>query len=112
MGGIYSGGQVYFAQSLDTFSKDLVTARPTIFLAVPRIWTKFKGAILSKMPQKKLDLFLKIPILSGIVKKKIQTNLGLDQVRHVISGAAPIAPSLLRWYQKTGFGYSGSLWDD
>ncbi|MEZ4887415.1 MAG: AMP-binding protein [Chitinophagales bacterium] len=102
MGGMYSGGQVYFAESLDTFNKDLVTARPTIFLAVPRIWTKFKGAILSKMPQKKLNIFLKIPILSGIVKKKIQTNLGLDQVRHVISGAAPIAPSLLEWYQKLG----------
>lgn len=102
MGGVYSGSQVFFAQSLDTFNKDLVAARPTVFLAVPRIWTKFRGAILAKMPQKKLNLFLKIPILSGIVKKKIQTNLGLDQVRHVISGAAPIAPSLLEWYQKLG----------
>jgi long-chain acyl-CoA synthetase len=102
MGGMYSGGQVYFAESLDTFNKDLLAAQPTIFLAVPRIWTKFKGAILSKMPQKKLNIFLKIPILSGIVKKKIQTNLGLNQVRHVISGAAPIAPSLLEWYQKLG----------
>ncbi|MFK7904226.1 MAG: AMP-binding protein [Chitinophagales bacterium] len=102
MGGMYSGGQVYFAQSLDTFNKDLSTARPTVFLAVPRIWTKFKGAILSKMPQKKLNILLKIPVISGVIKKKIQTNLGLDQVQHVISGAAPIAPSLLEWYQKLG----------
>ncbi len=102
MGSIYSGGQVYFAYTLETFNQNLVTAKPTVFLAVPRIWTKFKGAILSKMPPKKLNLFLKIPILSGIVKKKIKGNLGLDQANNLISGAAPIAPTLLEWYQKLG----------
>ncbi|MEZ4900331.1 MAG: AMP-binding protein [Spirosomataceae bacterium] len=73
---IGTGGTIYFAESLDTFAKNLAEASPTHFLAVPRIWTKFQLGILSKMPQKKLDMFLKIPILSGIVKKKSEKDWG------------------------------------
>ena len=41
MGSLYSGGRVYFAESLDTFAANLEEASPTVFLGVPRIWTKF-----------------------------------------------------------------------
>ena len=59
MGSLYCGGKVSFAESLDTFAKNLSDASPTIFLGVPRIWTKFLQGILSKIPQKKLSfLFL------------------------------------------------------
>jgi long-chain acyl-CoA synthetase len=54
------------------------------------------------MPQKRLDLLLKLPIVGGIVKKKILTTLGLDQCAMAISGAAPIPPDLLRWYGRIG----------
>lgn len=99
---IGTGGTVYFAESLDTFAKNLAEASPTHFLAVPRIWTKFQLGILSKMPQKKLDMFLKIPILSGIVKKKIRTGLGLNEAKLVLTGAAPMPISLIRWFRKLG----------
>jgi long-chain acyl-CoA synthetase len=99
---IVSGGTVYFAESLDSFAKNLAVAKPTHFLAVPRIWTKFQMGILGKMPQKKLDLFLKIPILNNIVKKKIRTGLGLNDTVLVLTGAAPMPASLIQWYRRLG----------
>jgi len=96
------GGTVYFAESLDTFAKNLAVARPTHFLAVPRIWTKFQLGILGKMTQKKLDLLLKIPVLSGIVKKKIRVGLGLNDAKLILTGAAPMPASLIQWFRRLG----------
>jgi long-chain acyl-CoA synthetase len=100
MGSIYTGSQVSFAESLDTFAANLAESKPTVFLGVPRIWTKFQQGILGKMPQKKLDLFLKIPILSGIVKNKIKAGLGLGEAENCFTGAAPTPISLMEWFAK------------
>ncbi len=99
---LQTGMRVYFAESLDTFTADLQRARPTIFFSVPRLWVKFQQAVNHKMPQKKLDLFLKIPVLSGIVKKKILTTLGLNECVFAAGGAAPMPLELLQWYAKLG----------
>ncbi|WP_428654364.1 AMP-binding protein [Runella sp.] len=99
---IGTGGTIYFAESLDTFTKNLAKARPTHFLAVPRIWTKFQLGVLAKMPQKKLDLLLKIPIISGIVKKKIRQGLGLNEAKLILTGAAPMPASLILWFRRLG----------
>ena len=96
------GGEMFFAENLETFAQNLQYASPTTFLAVPRIWTKFKQGILAKMPQKRLDLLLRIPVLSGIVKKKLQAALGLDKARICITGAAPMTPHDVNWWVKLG----------
>ena len=96
------GGTMSFAESLATFAKNLQDVQPTIFFAVPRIWTKFQQGILAKMPQSKLDLMLKIPIVSGMVKKKIRTGLGLNEARAVLSGAAQLSEGLKQWFKKLG----------
>jgi long-chain acyl-CoA synthetase len=100
MGSLYTGGKVSFAESLDTFPKNLQDTSPTIFLAVPRIWAKFQEKILEKMPQKKLNTLLSIPIINGIVKKKIRKALGLSNADQVFSGAAPISTDLIKWFWK------------
>ena len=97
-----TGGTVYFAETLESFAKNLAIAQPTHFLAVPRIWTKFQMGIFGKMSQKKLDLFLKIPILNNIVKKKIRKGLGLDSAEVILTGAAPMPASLIKWFRKLG----------
>jgi long-chain acyl-CoA synthetase len=97
-----TGGTIYFAETLESFAKNLAVASPTHFLAVPRIWTKFQLGILGKMPQKKLDLLLKLPILSGIVKKKIRKGLGLNDAQVILTGAAPMPASLIQWFRKLG----------
>ena len=99
---LYAGSHIFFAESLDTFVADLGRARPTLFVSVPRLWLKFQLGVFQKMPPNKLNLFLKIPILSGIVKKKILGNLGLDSVRFAGSGSAPIPAELLTWYRNLG----------
>ncbi len=99
---LYAGFPLYFAESLDTFLQDLQRTRPTLFISVPRLWLKFQLGVFQKMPPKKLDLFLKIPILSGIVKKKILTGLGLNHVRFAGSGSAPIPKEVMAWYRNLG----------
>lgn len=100
--GLYHGCSVAFTESLDTFAEDVRNAAPTLFISVPRLWMKFQSGILAKMPQKKLDLFLKIPILRSIVQKKVKTLLGLQDVRIAGSGAAPISPAVLFWFARLG----------
>lgn len=101
-GSLVGGATVYFAESLDTFQKNLVAARPTHFLAVPRIWTRFQMGILAKMPPEKLERLLKIPVVSWLVKRKIKQGLGLDKARMLITGAAPMPTQLIRWYERLG----------
>lgn len=101
-GWVRTGMHVFFAESLDTFAADLQRARPTVFFSVPRLWVKFQQGIHAKMPPAKLERLLGIPILGGIVRKKIQKALGLDQCRFAAGGAAPMPPALLQWYAKLG----------
>ena len=97
-----TGMRIFFAESLDTFTADLQRARPTVFFSVPRLWVKFRQGVNAKMPQAKLERLLKVPILRGIVKKKILSALGLDQCQFAAGGAAPMPPDLLRWYATLG----------
>ena len=100
--GFIAGVHVYFAETLDSFVVDVRRARPTLFISVPRLWVKFQQGVLHKMPQTKLDRLLRIPIVSGIVKRKILDGLGLDQVRMAGSGSAPIPPEVIAWYRRLG----------
>jgi long-subunit acyl-CoA synthetase (AMP-forming) len=97
-----AGGHIFFADSLDTFVADIQRARPTIFISVPRLWLKFQQGVFAKMPAKKLDRLLGIPLLGRIVAKKVLTGLGLDQVRLAGSGSAPIPAELITWYRRLG----------
>ncbi|MBK6610672.1 MAG: AMP-binding protein [Sphingobacteriales bacterium] len=101
-GSIYTGNAIYFAQSLDTFANDLQKASPTIFLGVPRIWTKFQMGILNKLPQKKLSFLLGLPIVGNLIRNKLKKALGLNKTEICLSGAAPISPSIILWFEKIG----------
>lgn len=103
------GAQIYFVESLDTFNRDLVCCSPTVFGSVPRLWTLFQKGVLQKMPQKKLDLLLKIPFVSSLIKKKIKAGLGFSDARIFLSGSAPISEKILEWYQKLGINI-GEAW--
>ena len=99
---LYAGFPLFFAETLDSFLHDLRRARPTMFASVPRLWLKFQLGVFQKVPPEKLDLLLKIPILSGFVKKKILKQLGMDKVRLAFSGSAPIPKEVLVWYRRLG----------
>jgi len=99
---VHGRTHVYFAESLDTFIQDLNRAKPTMFISVPRLWLKFQQGVFSKMPPAKLNLLLSIPLLGGVVRKKILKGLGLDNVILAGSGSAPIPAELIVWYRKLG----------
>ncbi|MBK6650785.1 MAG: AMP-binding protein [Betaproteobacteria bacterium] len=101
-GYVHGKGHIFFAESLDTFLQDLQRARPTVFISVPRLWLKFQQGVFAKMPAKKLNLLLSIPVLGKIVAKKVLSQLGLDHVLMAGSGSAPIPPALIAWYRRLG----------
>lgn len=103
---LYFPGDIYFTEGLDTFLADLHHARPTIFISVPRLWTKFQSQILAKMPNKKLQRLLKVPFLGKRVAKKIRTGLGLEHATRFASGSAPISPDVLQWFRTIGIDIS------
>ena len=96
------GGTISFVESIDTFAQNLQEAQPTVFFAVPRIWTKFQMGILAKLPQPKLEKLLKIPFLSGFIKRKLRKGLGLHRARAIVSGAAPLLDSQREWFRSIG----------
>ena len=98
--GVVIGAEISFSQSLETFAADLEKAQPHVFFAVPRIWTKFQEKILGSIPQKRLNVLLKIPLLNSFLKKKLKQKLGLGDAVFICSAAAPIASSLVRWYER------------
>ncbi|HNT39529.1 MAG TPA: AMP-binding protein [Rubrivivax sp.] len=93
---------VFFAEALETFVQDLQRARPTLFISVPRLYTKFQQGVLAKMPAKKLQRLLSLPIIGGIVGRKVRKGLGLDHVIYAASGSAPLTPEIIRWYRSIG----------
>ncbi|WP_104037346.1 AMP-binding protein [Vibrio jasicida] len=98
MGGVTTA----FPESLDTFIEDVKMHRPTLFISVPRLWTLFQQRIQDKLPQKKLNILLKIPFVNSLIKKKLADGLGLDQARVLGCGSAPVSPALLEWYRSVG----------
>ncbi|MCO7556076.1 AMP-binding protein [Metapseudomonas otitidis] len=102
MASLYAGQTVFFAESLDTFLRDLRRARPTAIFGVPRIWTKFQMGVFEKMPAQKLDRLLRLPLIGRFIGRKVLAGLGLDAVRVALCGAAPVPEALLHWYKRLG----------
>ncbi|KDN28130.1 AMP-dependent synthetase [Vibrio fortis] len=99
---VMGGVPTAFPESLDTFIEDVKMHRPTLFISVPRLWTLFQQRIQDKLPQKKLNILLKIPFVNSLIKKKLADGLGLDQARVLGCGSAPVSPALLDWYESVG----------
>lgn len=100
--GLRLGSRIFFTEGIETFVSDLRQARPTLFLSVPRLLLKFQQRVFKKIPQPRLDLLLRIPLASRIVKHRILTQLGLNTVRSAASGGAPLPLETLLWYRRLG----------
>lgn len=124
------GSVMNFAESPETVPDNLREVQPTIFLAVPRIWEKFYSAITialkdatpfqqwvyrraigigyrmvdCRIEGKAPPLSLRIAngIAYRLAFRNIRRMIGLDRCRVAFTGAAPIAPDLIRWYLALG----------
>jgi long-chain acyl-CoA synthetase len=102
MNALFTCGTISFAESLETFSKNLAEIQPHLFFAVPRIWGKMREGILAKLSQKKLDMILSLPLVNSFFKKKLKKKMGFSGTSHFFSAAAPISVELQKWYEKIG----------
>ena len=102
MNALFTCGTISFAESLESFSKNLAEIQPNIFFAVPRIWQKMREGILSKVSQRKLAIILSIPLANSLFKKSLKKKMGFSRVSHFYSAAAPISVELQQWYEKLG----------
>ena len=96
---IWLGGMISFTESLETFAKNLQETQPTVFFAVPRIWTKFYLGVIAKMPIAHLNAALQNPASADMVKTQIRTGLGMRDVEVAATGAA-ITPAFIKDFYK------------
>lgn len=127
---LYQGHIVNFTENTDTVMADMRDVSPTLFHAVPRIWEKYYSAIVLKMAdatwlkrtlyniaikvgkqyndraltgkQVPVHLALAYHIMYFAVFRKLKKRLGFDRVRLGASGAAPISPDVLKFFQSIG----------
>ena len=97
-----SGSTISFTESIEKFQENLQHEQPTIFGGVPRIFSKFQEGILRKIPQKKLDRLLSLPVVNILIRRAIIKKLGLAKASVIVCGAAPTPVSLLEWFNRLG----------
>ena len=125
---IYLGSQVNFGESIRTVQEDLREVAPTMFLGVPRIWEKLHSAISIKMQetgalrralyqraladcaplaekprsQWSLGERLRYAAHYWLVLRALQNFIGLREAEVALTGAAPIAPDVVRFFRTLG----------
>jgi long-chain acyl-CoA synthetase len=99
---LFTSGTIYFGESIDTFAYNLKKASPTLFMAVPRIWSKFQAGIFDKIPPSVLSWLLKVPLVRPVIQHLLKRALGLHKARILLTGAAPMPDALKNWYKSIG----------
>ncbi len=118
-----------FIENLETVSDNMKEVSPTVGYAVPRIWEKYHSSIIINMSDatffkrlifklsmktgrayisakdmKKIPIYLKfLYALAGFaVFRKLKERLGFDRMRIAFTGAAPISPGVLEFFNIIG----------
>ncbi|MPZ71892.1 MAG: AMP-binding protein [Nitriliruptorales bacterium] len=127
-----SAGQlVHFAESIETVPQNLKEVQPTIFFGVPRIWEKIHATVeirvasATRLKRWNYRFWMRVAsrigekmvanggrhtastrLLSAIgnvfLFRALKDRIGLRKCRYAASGAAPIAPEVLKWFMGIG----------
>ncbi|GIH92607.1 AMP-dependent synthetase/ligase [Planobispora siamensis] len=126
-----AGVQVNFAESIETVQANLREVQPTILFGVPRIWEKVLAGVEIKLesasPLKRATARFWLRVADRIGDTLVRTGgthtpltrtlyaigwvfcyralrerLGMRRVRYAASGAAPIAPAVLKFFMGIG----------
>jgi long-chain acyl-CoA synthetase len=125
-----TGATVNFAESIDTVPDNIREVAPAVFFAVPRIWEKFYSGVALRMREAtqlgalayrwalgvggrmaecrvqgrrpSVALRLLYRAADTLVLDNVKRSIGLHRARGAATGAAPIAPELIKWYMALG----------
>jgi len=125
-----TGATVNFAENIDTVPDNLREVAPAVFFAVPRIWEKFYSAVALRMRdattlgrlayhvalragmrmaeerlagrRPSVARRLAFRVADFLVLDNVKRSIGMHRVRGAATGAAPIAPDLIKWYMALG----------
>ena len=125
-----SGATVNFAESIDTVPADIREVAPAVFFAVPRIWEKFYSGVELRMREatavgrlaygwairigarvaeariegRRPSAWLRLlyRVADFLALENIRRSIGMHRARGAATGAAPIAPELIKWYLSLG----------
>ncbi|WP_312757066.1 AMP-binding protein [Pulveribacter sp.] len=125
---LFLGCTVNFGESIRTVQEDLREVAPSMFLGVPRIWEKLHSSITIKMqetgalrrglyaramagcapladkPRAQWSLLerARYALHYALVLRALQNFIGLRKAHVALTGAAPIAPDVVRFFRTLG----------
>jgi long-chain acyl-CoA synthetase len=127
---LYTGSKLNFVENPETIPENVREIAPTVFTAVPRVWEKFYSAVAISVKEagkvqqaayawslgvgmqiadlvlagKPVPEFLrfKFRIARVLALDNVRKLIGIHKARFCVTGAAPIAPDLIRWYLALG----------
>jgi long-chain acyl-CoA synthetase len=127
---LYTGTKMNFVENPDTVPENVREIAPTVFGGVPRLWEKFYSAVTIAVKeagpvqqwlyawaigvgQQVVDrVQAGQPVSPGLKFKyrlagiasldNVRRFIGIHRCRFLVTGAAPIAPDLIRWYLALG----------
>lgn len=127
--GVYLAGEVWYCPDIGLVLEYVQKARPTMFVAVPRVWEKFHnrlqarfgedpkreklirnaaahGAEMMRLQQSGKSMGLvdrvKHVLFERVIYSKIRHGLGMDALEVAITAAAPISPDLIYFFRGIG----------
>lgn len=127
---MYTGTVLNFVENAETVPENIREVSPTVLSAVPRTWEKFYSAVVMALNEatpvqqaayawsigiggriaelvlagKPVNGYLKLQFMVArlLVLNNLRKSIGIHRARFLITGAAPIAPELIKWYLALG----------
>ncbi|MBB4211377.1 long-chain acyl-CoA synthetase [Rhodothalassium salexigens DSM 2132] len=119
------GAQIYYAQGIDKLASNMIEAKPTIMVVVPRLFEMLrmrvtramqqKGGVQAAMFERALDLGTKTlagkplsraermqdRLLEGLVRRKVRDRFG-GRLKALVSGGAPLNAEVGQFFMAFG----------
>ena len=127
---LHSGAVLNFVENPETVPENVREIAPTVFTAVPRVWEKFYSGVQIRLKEAgrlqqwayaaaigvgarvaalkearqpvPAGLRLAFRLARFLVLDNVRKVIGVHRTKVCITGAAPIAPDLIRWYMALG----------